>query len=166
MFERRLGCAFRIASFALVCAALSGCSDHASILGIQPANATAVTPSMAPPPPDITEVHRLIAAGGSNKEGGALRGAAPSTEKAVSEKAPLFLNGWNTLQVSYCIGTNLFGQDFLAVYMRDGTFIYTPNPIAISVLSPACVASTSVAIYVTATNGAQAIWSHALTFRN
>jgi hypothetical protein len=159
---RRVGAT---ALFALACTALGGCSDQASFPGVQNANATATTPSSAPQPPDIAEVNRLIAAGGATKDGGAIRAATPSAEKAVSEKA-LFLNGWNMLQVSYCIGTNLFGQDFLAVYMRDGTFIYTPNAIAISVLSPACVSSTSVAIFVTATNGSQAIWTHALTFRN
>lgn len=150
-----------------ICAAslaLGGCGEQSSIPGVQNATASTTTTG-APPPPDISEVNRLVSSLGATKDGAAVRLGTSVTEKAPTEKAP-FINGWNTFQVAYCIGTNLFGQDYLAVYMRDGTFIVTPNPISISVLAPACVASTSVAVWVTSTNGVQALWSHALTYRN
>jgi len=110
------------------------------------------------PPPSSAEIEKIITQyGRAPEKGGIIGRLAPKdpnveTKSADKEKA-VFVNAWNYFIPIYCIGIPYGSERYFYMYFLDGTYTYTTDPVTITMLATACVASPIVGLYVTAASG-------------
>lgn len=110
------------------------------------------------PPPSAAEIEKIIAQNGRAPDKGGIIGRLASQDPAVQTKSTdkekaVFVNAWNYFIPIYCIGIPYGSERYFYMYFLDGTYTYTTDPVTITMLATACVASPSVGLYVTAASG-------------
>src|SRR5689334_21103264 len=163
--------ASEVAIVGLAAVVVSGCGGGASGFSAQAAEPTPQSASAIPDfaPPDQAALEQLAITTPAGTKGGGLvvrRGpvAAQSTTREARSVTPqsIIVGTWNYYVPYYCLSYAYLGVDYMFMYMRDGTYIYTADPVFITALAGGCTSSPAVGIYVTSSNGQNAFWSELL----
>lgn len=66
-----------------------------------------------------------------------------------SDRAHALTNGWNLIEISVCYGGATDGADYLYIYPKSGGYLYTLDPLLVTVVSNFCVNGNAFYAYLT-----------------